>query len=350
MHASPSDASPDGARRRHRFGLGFAVLSGPLAAVLLLACYLWTSDRTLLGEIVTIWPPVGWGFLLLVRAAVLRVRGRSRVALATLLATSAFLIATTEWRPLLRTWRCGANPAASAGAEALPLRVVVWNVAGAAPLAELDGLSPDLCFLQEIGSLSAAVQRTAAWRDHHVLEGFDPGIVSRYPMRRLPAGRVGPWTEPLVALVDLPGGRRVVVVDARLTLPGIAISMASPSEWRNLPVSHRERLAQFPRLAALIERTMREEHAVAGILAGDFNTPGGMASLAPLRSVVRDVWPLAGVGWGATMTAEMPLSRIDQCWISEGIVPVAAHVERRGASDHRLLVVDLFLPASLSGT
>jgi len=79
------------------------------------------------------------------------------------------------------------------------------------------------------------------------------------------------------------------------------------------------------------------------ILAGDFNTPAGMASLTPLRLLLRDVWPSAGVGWGATMTAEMPLSRIDQCWVSERLTPVAAHVERRGASDHRLLVVDLRL-------
>jgi endonuclease/exonuclease/phosphatase family metal-dependent hydrolase len=116
-----------------------------------------------------------------------------------------------------------------------------------------------------------------------------------------------------------------------------------------LPANHRERLAQFPRLAALIERTLREQRAAFAILAGDFNTSGGMASLAPLRSVVHDVWPMVGVGWGGTMTAELPLSRIDQCWISEGIVPVSAHVERRGTSDHRLLVVDLLVRDSPSG-
>jgi endonuclease/exonuclease/phosphatase (EEP) superfamily protein YafD len=343
MRAATSDASRDAVRPRRRLHLGLAIASGPLAAVLLLACYLWASDRTLLGETVTIWPPVGWGFLLLVRAAVLRIRRQSRVALATLVGNVAFLVGTTEWKPLMRAWGGAENPPARASADALPLRLVVWNVAGSSPLAELKTLSPDLCLFQEIGGLSAAVRRSSDWGGYHVLEGFDPGILSRYPIRRLPTERVGPWTEPLVALVELPGDRRVVVVDVRLTLPGIALSMASPSEWHRLPANHRERLAQFPRLSALIERTLREQRAAFAILAGDFNIPGGMASLAPLRSVVHDVWPVVGIGWGGTMTAELPLSRIDQCWISEGIVPVSAHVERRGASDHRLLVVDLLV-------
>ena len=99
MHANRSDASPDAARRRQRVGLWLAIASGPLAAVLLLVCYLWVADRTLLGEIVTIWPPVGWGFLLFVRAAVLRIRRQNRVALATLVGTVAFLVGTTEWKP-----------------------------------------------------------------------------------------------------------------------------------------------------------------------------------------------------------------------------------------------------------
>jgi endonuclease/exonuclease/phosphatase (EEP) superfamily protein YafD len=334
-------ALPAHAGSRRRLGLGLAVASGPVAAALLLACYLWVSDRTLLGEMVTIWPPVGWGFLLLIRGAVLRVRRQNRIALATVLAAIAFLVSTTEWMPLLRARRDPASRSAKAGAGMLPLRVVSWNVAGSSPLAEIESLSPDICFLQEIGGLGAAARQSAAWSGYHVLEGFDPGILSRYPMKRLTTERVGPWTEPLIALVELPGGRRVVVVNVRLTLPGTAETIASPSDWRAMPESHRQRIAQFPRLAALIKRTLREQQAVGVILAGDFNTPGGMASLAPLLSVAHDVWPLAGCGWGATMTAEMPLSRIDQCWVSDGIEAVSAHVERRSVSDHRLLVVDL---------
>jgi len=43
------------------------------------------------------------------------------------------------------------------------------------------------------------------------------------------------------------------------------------------------------------------------------------------------------------MTADLPVSRIDQCWVSPAIRPVAAWVQR-GQSDDRLLVVDMQLP------
>jgi endonuclease/exonuclease/phosphatase (EEP) superfamily protein YafD len=322
-----------------------AVLSGPVAVGLIFAVYQLVSDRTFWGEWIAIWPPVGWGFLFLVRAAVLRLQGHSRAAVATLLATLAFLGLTTEWPPLLRAVRAAvwSTPSRARAGDAVPLRVVIWNVSGNAPLADIETLSPDLCLFQEIGSLREAVRRSPAWTAYHVLEGFDPGTASRYPLRSLPSERVGPWAEPVVALVDLPRGRRLVVVNVRLMLPGAVSSLASPSEWGRISREHAARLAQFPRLAVFVARAMRENRADGAILAGDFNTPGGMSSVAPLGALLRDVWPIAGIGWGATMTAEMPLSRIDQCWVSSGIVPIHARVERRGSSDHRLLVVDLLV-------
>jgi endonuclease/exonuclease/phosphatase (EEP) superfamily protein YafD len=68
-----------------------------------------------------------------------------------------------------------------------------------------------------------------------------------------------------------------------------------------------------------------------------------MASLDPLRSLLNDVWPIAGVGWGGTMTADLPLTRIDQCWVTGDIQVVTARVLRPGGSDHRLLLVDLIV-------
>jgi hypothetical protein len=286
MRAATSDASADATRPRRRLRLGLAIASGPLAAALLLACYLWASDRTLLGEIVTIWPPVGWGFLLLVRAAVLLIRRQKRVALATLVATVAFLVGTTEWKPLMRAWGGPANPPASASADTLPLRLVVWNVAGSSPLAELKTLSPDLCLFQEIGALSAAVRRSSDWGGYHVLEGFDPGILSRYPMRRLPAERVGPWTDPLIALVELPGDRRVVVVNVRLTLPGIALSMApspgeSPRAARSVPASGRAHRANPARA------TRRLRHPRRGLQHPGRHGVAGAAALSRSRRLAR---------------------------------------------------------------
>jgi endonuclease/exonuclease/phosphatase (EEP) superfamily protein YafD len=43
------------------------------------------------------------------------------------------------------------------------------------------------------------------------------------------------------------------------------------------------------------------------------------------------------------MTADMPLSRIDQCWVSDGVEVVAAWVRPGKGSDHRMLVIDLLI-------
>ena len=79
------------------------------------------------------------------------------------------------------------------------------------------------------------------------------------------------------------------------------------------------------------------------IPAGDFNNRGGLASHCPLQDSLRDVWPLAGSGWGATFMNNWPVARIDQCWISEGISPVAAWVAQSDLSDHLPLVVEVRL-------
>jgi hypothetical protein len=87
-----------------------------------------------------------------------------------------------------------------------------------------------------------------------------------------------------------------------------------------------------PRLVVLgVRRRGRELAASLGLLA--------------LFLAITMEWPRAGQGWGATMTEWMPVSRIDQCWATPDLRPLAARVVR-GPSDHRALVVDLALPAS----
>jgi endonuclease/exonuclease/phosphatase family metal-dependent hydrolase len=118
---------------------------------------------------------------------------------------------------------------------------------------------------------------------------------------------------------------------------------AASFEWASaarLAEAHRERLRQYEELAVLLRETMEREGVRTAIVCGDFNTPGGARSLDPLSSVVADVWPRVGRGWGATMTADMPVSRIDQCWVTPDIQPLSAWVTH-GPSDHRALVVDL---------
>jgi hypothetical protein len=44
------------------------------------------------------------------------------------------------------------------------------------------------------------------------------------------------------------------------------------------------------------------------------------------------------------MGEDLPLARIDQCWVSPAVQVVRARVHRGQPSDHRMLVTDLLVP------
>jgi hypothetical protein len=251
------------------------------------------------------------------------------------------LLLTTEWRSLLRwpdaqrQWRFEALRRAP-GPGGTGLHLVVWNVAGRTPLPALRELGADLALLQEATPPGSAVGAGEwSWQGN-----LDPGVLSRHPLRRLPAASIGPWAEPVVVEVELPG-RPLIAVCVRLVLPGLVRKVASPGDSVDLEGEHARRVAQFSHLAELLAALRRDHPDAALLLAGDFNAPAGLPSARPLQQLLRDVWPEAGLGWGGTMTEDMPLARIDQAWISPEIEAVAARVVRRPESDHRALVVDL---------
>lgn len=148
------------------------------------------------------------------------------------------------------------------------------------------------------------------------------------------------------------------------TLWGAWLSMAPPILWAVALVPTVFRLrswlaatfllgfvamtSEFPRLGAKTQASEDTFRLVswnigATILAGDFNVPARMPSLAPLREFLRDAWRAAGHGWGATMPEFLPLSRIDHVWVSENIEVVSVRVRRLPGSDHRAVIVDFGL-------
>jgi endonuclease/exonuclease/phosphatase family metal-dependent hydrolase len=217
--------------------------------------------------------------------------------------------------------------------------VVTWNVAGGMPLAELETDSPDVAFLQEIGGIPPGRKRPRYFETFSWLGDLDPGTLSRGPMERLPTKRVGPWQEPQVLRTSI-AGRKVILVNVRLALPAFVVAVASLETPSRLVAMHGERMSQFVQLRDLVVQALRSEGTTSAVLCGDFNSPGGIQSSQPMRTILRDVWPEGGRGWGATMPAWLPMSRIDQCWVTPDIEVVRA-VVRKGNSDHRRLVVDL---------
>lgn len=292
------------------------------------------GDLTWWGECVTVWPTVGWLALLSPRLAIWAHRRQwGDVALVGGLAVA--LVAGTTEGP-----GSGSAPSQSkAPSASQSFRVVSWNVAGEIPLQALAMEEPDLVVMQEIGGMPDPAQRPPYFKDFNWLPDYDPGTLSRAPMDRLPTRRIGPWQEPQVLRTSI-HGRKVIVLNVRLMLPAFVVAVATlEPPWR-LVQMHAERVEQFRRLRDLISETLGEERAASGILCGDFNSPGGIQSGEPLRRIMRDIWPEGGRGWGATMPAWLPMSRIDQCWVTPDIEVVSA-VVRKGASDHRRLVADL---------
>lgn len=275
------------------------------------------GDTTVWGEWLTVWPALGWLPLLL--PALLRYRNWS--GLACLLLGIGLL---TEWPRLPH----------SGDGTAPRLRVVVWNVAGHADFLDaIRDLEPDLVLTQE------SATPPALWPGYAWKAGEDPAVVSRYPIHALETASVGPWAKPLLLRVDTPLGP-LLVATARLMHPSVVTQMLDPlgeSPARN----HARRVQQYPRLMALLQETAQRETLTSWIVAGDFNTPASARSLDPLRAILHDAWTESGVGWGGTAPEFLPLARIDQAWLSSDLHAVEAQVLRRGASDHRLLVVDL---------
>jgi endonuclease/exonuclease/phosphatase family metal-dependent hydrolase len=227
------------------------------------------------------------------------------------------------------------------------MRLVSWNVHGcvgtdrrfdpdriARALGELDA---DLLLLQEVGDnrgvhppvdqattlanalgLVCTVGITMARGPH----GYGNATLTRYPIVDSAAFDLSvQGREPrlcLHVLVDV-SGCVVATLNVHLGLgPG-------------------ERRAQ---LRTLLPLTEREERVV---LAGDFNDfPPGPVSRT-LRHRMSDVG--ARLPRRRTFPAQWPLLRLDRIYVSSGLLPIRARVERgalfRAASDHLPLVTDL---------
>lgn len=307
--------------------------------VLLTFSYTFVGDSTPWGEYLTIWPAMLWLFPLVPMVAGLAMGTKDRRwLLGGIAGTLLFLLAHQEFRTVLR--RGGLDQPKPAGV----LRVVSWNVGGSnrgydAIVSELAQFDPDLILLQESPDVAAGTAPPEAW---HVEYAGDCAILSREPITVLPTTTVGPWSAPQMALART-GFGSILVCNVRLMLPSLVLNPIPATERARLRADHASRTGQFPRLSQLIAeaRAVRRETPV--ILAGDFNTTAHAKSLAPLRAGLRDIWPECGRGWGATMSSDIALARIDMCWTSSHLEAVRAVTRASALSDHRALIVDLRL-------
>lgn len=282
--------------------------------------YLFIGDRTVWGAWISVAPPVLFALVLVPTI----VRAKSWIA-ATLLV--AFLATTTEWP------RFGTETRAAQDT----LRLVSWNIgAGNSNWASaVESLEPDIVLAQE------SSKPVLMWDGFTWTGTPDPGTLTHLPVEVLPTEKVGPWVEPQLLLVEM-RGKKVLLANVRLMLPSVVIQLVAPLEERPTE-NYRARIAQYEKLVALVQSTAQTTGANAIIVAGDFNVPARMQSIAPLRESFHDAWKVAGSGWGATVPEFLPLTRVDHVWMSNNIEIVSVHVRRLHGSDHRAVVVDFDL-------
>jgi endonuclease/exonuclease/phosphatase (EEP) superfamily protein YafD len=308
--------------------------------------------------LITLWPSFFWLLGLIPLTALTWNRNAKKYCLALSGAILLFLSGTVEWRSLVRPpdreliAEYEQLRLDGADSDCQPLRVVTWNTPVArdafdALLKQVEPVAPDLCFFQETPDDpegNSPVDRSTFFKDYSWVDAGDCALLSRYPVTLLPSRRIGPWSPPQIARVEMPRGKYLLVVNVRLMLPALVLNPFQMSNWASWADTHQARLDQFESLARLIEETAAAYPDDAVVLAGDFNTPGGMRSLTPLERIpLVDAWRRAGTGWGATMTANCPMSRIDQCWVSPQIQAVQARVILGTPSDHRGLLVEMIL-------
>lgn len=321
------------------------VVAGVVFAVALNSSYRRIGDTTLLGETLTIWPPLVW-LPPLMAVFSLGVFTRSWRAFQ-LAAASILLVCSNEDMEGLFT----AKPSME---RKVGTRIATWNIAGRTDwpqlLDELKPWKPDIVFLQETPDGNALLTTESVsgfWKGFDWVDQGDCGILSRYPLTHLPSTKIGPWDKPALAATVIPEvgstTRSVLLCNVRMMLPAAA---TSPDRWFADPAymrtAHEARVLQYKKLAELLATTTLQLEIDDVVLGGDFNVRGGSKSLAPLiEGDLRDVWPESGGGWGATVLADFPMARIDQLWVSAQWLPMQSRTVVGEASDHRMVILDL---------
>ncbi len=109
---------------------------------------------------------------------------------------------------------------------------------------------------------------------------------------------------------------------------------------------------RVPKLGVVIFCLTVLAFAITYNVVGDRTVWGAWISVVPsiiwvgllLPTAIRlRRWLLGSWGWGPTAPAFLPLSRLDQVWVSNDVELVSVRVRPLAGSDHRGLIVDFLL-------
>jgi len=265
---------------------------------------------------------------------------------------------------------CGLPRTAPAPAAAPSLagsvRVMVYNIhagkdaAGTPRIAELANLvgqtGADIVLLQEVddstrrsGGVSQPAElarrtgfRSAFGRTIDYDGGrFGNAILSRWPIldaRMLPLDGAPPAGDN--GRHEPRGALRVVVAapQGRITVFNTHLDAFGGDPWREQEADSLVKLVAHAR-----------ENGEVVLVGGDFNSTPESAAQQTLRTAgLRDAWSVCGSGDGFTFPASAPARRIDFLFLTGASSCTSARVPDTQVSDHRPLLVDVALPASIA--
>jgi len=316
-----------------------ALASLALCLIIALFCYFRWPEVVA----VTVFPVWAWAAVGLAVLAPSHSRSKRKRTVAILGVWALLVILFAEEpRALFTCSRSWPDPEWVAARErGIGLRVVTVNCAGGNVEVAGEALAyePDLLLLQESPSAPELQRLLQAHPGYSLVWGYDASIIARGKLekRSVEQDDVGFVTIAETMIHAQP----IVVIDTRLLLPYCDIDLWRPAAWRDAREACLAREAQMEAIARYVGQVDRDTQLIVG---GDFNTPPGDSLFRKLRPRLRDAFPEGGIGLGNTIINDIPISRIDQVWVSSHFRVHAVVARRTEHSDHRLVVCDLSLP------
>ncbi len=302
--------------------LSYATQPDTLAAITIFPCWVWPVPGIILA-VLALWAK-RWGAV--------------HVIIGWLLFLGAF---AEEPRSLLRGLISSDQQWQEAQKKERAVRVVSLNCAGGASAAAKEVLAqqPDVVLLQEAPALAEtkALAQALFGDEGEVVWQLNRAIIARGPIEQRP---IPTWLRRFAvrAAVRLPSGRTAEVVSVHFLPPSVNMNLLSWSCWQAHADDRKQRREH---VQLLIDELLTITNKAPVICGGDFNAVASDPALEGLRSVLRESFGLAGVGWGNTAINSFPFARIDHVWVDESLRPAQVRAERTKASDHRMVICDL---------
>lgn len=274
---------------------------------------------------ITLYPAWIFGIILFIPA--LNFLRRKKLFLAhCLLLSPLFFVFSEEPRSLLR----GIIPRREGS-----FRVVSLNCAGGEVSAAEEALSsnPDLVLLQESPN-SKDIETLRQKHGYEAVVGLDGTILAKGTLTRVPLPKsvsnfsAAIWTPPS-------SKTEIFVVSLRMQPPIFRLDFMSRKTWELYRENKENRMVEMKEIGDLIQPLIQDRPLVIG---GDFNTSPDKVIAEPLNALAEDTFAKVGTGWGGTGTNDYPVVRFDQIWLSKGLIPRTAWVQKTVNSDHRMVL------------